>query len=179
MPSSVHEYREYRIAIYSPLWHYAVVTPAGSNRVIEFGNDEPTSSVDEGPDVCLTRARARSSTNLSRPRSTTELNSSPLTPPSNGRIGRVHGQPYRNPQALSGMLNLLTELSTRQTLSAHLRHHRRAHVCHPRHRATTIDDRLQGHKWLLVRHGRGCPDHSVQIARPSRSSLQTLWDILQ
>jgi len=58
MPSSVHEYREYRIAIYSPLWHYAVVTPPGSNRVIEFGNDVPTASVVEGPDVCLARARA-------------------------------------------------------------------------------------------------------------------------
>lgn len=58
MPSSVHEYRGYRIAIYSPNWHYAVVTPPGSNRVIEFGNERPTSSVVEGPDTCLIRAKA-------------------------------------------------------------------------------------------------------------------------
>ncbi|MGF9565081.1 hypothetical protein AAIH70_16325 [Neorhizobium sp. BT27B] len=58
MPSSVHEYRGYRIAIYSPSWHFAVVTPPGSNRVIVFGNEKPTASVVEGSEACLTRAEA-------------------------------------------------------------------------------------------------------------------------
>jgi hypothetical protein len=50
--------RRYRIAIYSPNWHYAVVTPPGRNRVIEFDEEKPTVSVVAGPDICLSRAKA-------------------------------------------------------------------------------------------------------------------------
>lgn len=58
MPSRVEHYRGYRIAIYSPTGHFAVVTPPGSNAVIEFGAQRPASSVVEGSDVCLDRAKA-------------------------------------------------------------------------------------------------------------------------
>jgi hypothetical protein len=57
MPSMVREYRQYRIAIYSPSDHFAVVTPPGGNSVIKF--DGPArSGVVEGPLVCLARAQA-------------------------------------------------------------------------------------------------------------------------
>lgn len=58
MPSMVHEFRGYRIAIYSPNSHFAVVTPPGSNNVIRFGSKKPTSTVVEGPLVCVERAKA-------------------------------------------------------------------------------------------------------------------------
>ena len=57
MPSMVREYRQYRIAIYSPSDHLAVVTPPGGNSVIKF-ESPARSSVVEGPLVCLDRAQA-------------------------------------------------------------------------------------------------------------------------
>jgi hypothetical protein len=56
MPSRVEEHRGYRIAIYSPLNHYAVVTPPGGNAVIDFGKPA-VATVVEGADVCLVRAK--------------------------------------------------------------------------------------------------------------------------
>jgi hypothetical protein len=56
MPSLVREYQGYRIAIYSPISHFAVITPPGSNRIIE----QPRATVVEGPLVCLDRAKALS-----------------------------------------------------------------------------------------------------------------------
>lgn len=58
MPSLVWEYRGYRIAIYSPISHFAVITPPGSNRIIDLGNRQPRATVVEGPLVCLERAKA-------------------------------------------------------------------------------------------------------------------------
>lgn len=58
MPSMVREHQGYRIAIYSPLSHCAVITPPGSNRVIELGDRKPRATVAEGPLVCLERAEA-------------------------------------------------------------------------------------------------------------------------
>ena len=58
MPSLVREYRGHRIAIYSPSDHFAVVTPPGGNRVIDFKGRQARSSVVEGPLVCLDRAQA-------------------------------------------------------------------------------------------------------------------------
>lgn len=58
MPSMVREYRQYRIAIYSPSGHFAIVTPPGSNRVIDFKDRQARSTVVEGPLVCLDRAQA-------------------------------------------------------------------------------------------------------------------------
>ena len=56
MPSMVREYRQYRIAIYSPSDHFAVVTPPGGNSVIKFQSPARSSLV-EGPLVCLGRAQ--------------------------------------------------------------------------------------------------------------------------
>lgn len=56
MPSIVRDFEGYRIAIYSPLGHFAVVTPPGSNRVVDLGERQPRSTVVEGPLVCLERA---------------------------------------------------------------------------------------------------------------------------
>ncbi|WP_149342778.1 hypothetical protein [Neorhizobium sp. P12A] len=56
MPSQVHHHRGYRIAIYSPTDNYAVITPPGSNAVIDFKERQPQSTVVEGPNVCLERA---------------------------------------------------------------------------------------------------------------------------
>lgn len=58
MPSAVHEFNGYRIAIYSPLSHFAVITPPESNLVIDLGQRQPRSTVVEGPLVCLARAEA-------------------------------------------------------------------------------------------------------------------------
>ncbi|TWF49494.1 hypothetical protein [Neorhizobium alkalisoli] len=58
MPSIVHEYKGYRIAIYSPSGHFAVICPPGSNRVIDFKERQPRATVVEGPLVCLERAQA-------------------------------------------------------------------------------------------------------------------------
>jgi len=58
MPATVREYKGYRIAIYSPSSHFAVITAPGSNRVIDFRKRQPRSTVVEGPLVCLDRAEA-------------------------------------------------------------------------------------------------------------------------
>jgi hypothetical protein len=58
MPSMVHEFRGYRIAIYSPNSHVAVITSPGSNQVIHLGEDEPRATIVEGSLVCLERAKA-------------------------------------------------------------------------------------------------------------------------
>jgi len=58
MSSMVREYHQYRIAIYSPSDHFAVVTPPGGNSVIDFKGRQARSSVVEGPLVCLDRAQA-------------------------------------------------------------------------------------------------------------------------
>lgn len=57
MASTVAYYREYRIAIYSPGGHFAVITPPRSNAVINFGSKRPKSSVVEGPEICIQRAK--------------------------------------------------------------------------------------------------------------------------
>jgi len=56
MPSAVRDFRGYRIAIYSPSGHFAVITPPGSNRVIDLGEKQPRATIVEGPLVCLSRA---------------------------------------------------------------------------------------------------------------------------
>jgi hypothetical protein len=58
MPARIEEYKGYRIAIYSPMDNYAVITAPGENAVIDFGPATPRSSVVEGPIVCLERAKA-------------------------------------------------------------------------------------------------------------------------
>ncbi|SFB61764.1 hypothetical protein SAMN03159496_05898 [Rhizobium sp. NFR07] len=58
MPATVHEYKGYRVAIYSPSSHFAVITGPGSNRVIDLQEKQPRSTVVEGPLVCLDRAKA-------------------------------------------------------------------------------------------------------------------------
>jgi hypothetical protein len=58
MPAMVREFQGYRIAIYSPLDHFAVITPPGCNRVIDFKEAQPRSTVVEGLLVCLARAEA-------------------------------------------------------------------------------------------------------------------------
>ncbi len=58
MPSIVREYKGYRIAIYSPSDHFAVICPPGSNRVIDFNEKQPRATVVEGPLACLERAQA-------------------------------------------------------------------------------------------------------------------------
>lgn len=58
MPATVREYKGYRIAIYSPNLHFAVITGPGSNRVIDFQENQPRSTVVEGPLVCLDRAES-------------------------------------------------------------------------------------------------------------------------
>lgn len=56
MPATVHEYKGYRIAIYSPSSHFAVITAPGSNRVLDLQEKQPRATVVEGPLVCLDRA---------------------------------------------------------------------------------------------------------------------------
>lgn len=58
MPAMVREYKGYRIAIYSPSSHFAVITAPGSNRVLDLQEKQPRSTVVEGPLVCLDRAKA-------------------------------------------------------------------------------------------------------------------------
>jgi len=58
MPATVHEYKGYRIAIYSPSSHFAVITAPGSNRVLDLQDKQPRSTVVEGPLVCLDQAEA-------------------------------------------------------------------------------------------------------------------------
>lgn len=58
MPSMVREYQGYRIAIYSPGGHFAVITAPGSNRVLDLKEMQPRSTVVEGPLACLQRAKA-------------------------------------------------------------------------------------------------------------------------
>jgi len=58
MASSIEYHIDYRIAIYSPGGHFAVITPPGSNAVINLGPKQPKSTVVEGAAVCLQRARA-------------------------------------------------------------------------------------------------------------------------
>lgn len=58
MPANVEQYKGYRIAIYSPGEHFAVVTPPGGNAVIDFVHGRPEASRLEGAEVCLERAKA-------------------------------------------------------------------------------------------------------------------------
>lgn len=58
MPATVHEYKGYRIAIYSPSSHFAVITAPGSNRVLDLQENQLRATVVEGPLVCLDRAKA-------------------------------------------------------------------------------------------------------------------------
>ncbi len=58
MPAHVEEYRGYRIAIYSPGDHYAVMTPPGSNSVMDLRDRIPRSTAAEGRELCLERAKA-------------------------------------------------------------------------------------------------------------------------
>ncbi len=58
MPAMVREYKGYRIAIYSPSSHFAVITAPGSNRVLDLQEKQPRSTVVEGPLVCMDRAKA-------------------------------------------------------------------------------------------------------------------------
>jgi hypothetical protein len=58
VPQYVEEFKGYRIAIYSPLDHYAVITPPGGNAVIDFGDRRPTATASEGMAVCLERAKS-------------------------------------------------------------------------------------------------------------------------
>ena len=57
MPKFVGHHRGYRIAIYSPNDHYAVVTSPGSNAVLQLGEQVPRATVVEGLATCLERAR--------------------------------------------------------------------------------------------------------------------------
>jgi hypothetical protein len=58
VPSYVEQFKGYRISIYSPNDHYAVITPPGSNAALDFGERRPQASVVEGLEACLGRARA-------------------------------------------------------------------------------------------------------------------------
>ncbi|PWE54426.1 hypothetical protein DEM27_20160 [Metarhizobium album] len=58
MPSMVREFEGYRIAIYSPGGHFAVITAPANNRVLDLKEKQPRSTVVEGPLVCLQRAEA-------------------------------------------------------------------------------------------------------------------------
>jgi len=49
MPAMVREYKGYRVAIYSPSSHFAMITAPGSNRVIDLQEKQPRSTVVEGP----------------------------------------------------------------------------------------------------------------------------------
>jgi hypothetical protein len=57
VPKFVDHHRGYRIAIYSPNDHYAVITPPGSNAVLQLGEQVPRATVVEGLATCLERAR--------------------------------------------------------------------------------------------------------------------------
>lgn len=58
MPTMVREFEGYRVAVYSPSSHFAVITPPGSNRVIDLKERQPRATVVEGPLACLERAEA-------------------------------------------------------------------------------------------------------------------------
>jgi hypothetical protein len=58
MPAFVREFKGYRIAIYSPSSHFAVITGPGSNRVLDLQEKQPRSTAVEGPLVCLDRAES-------------------------------------------------------------------------------------------------------------------------
>lgn len=58
MPTMVREFEGYRVAIYSPGSHFAVITPPGSNQVIYLRERQPRATVVEGPLACLERAEA-------------------------------------------------------------------------------------------------------------------------
>jgi hypothetical protein len=49
MPAMVCEYKGYRVAIYSPSLHFAVITAPGSNRVLDLQEKQPRSTVVDGP----------------------------------------------------------------------------------------------------------------------------------
>lgn len=57
MPSHVESYRDYRVAVYSPGGHFAVITAPGSNAVLDLKDRQPRSTVVEGADICLARAK--------------------------------------------------------------------------------------------------------------------------
>jgi len=52
----VRDFNGYRISIYSPNDHFAVITGPGSNAVIDWRENQPRSTVVEGAAVCLDRA---------------------------------------------------------------------------------------------------------------------------
>jgi hypothetical protein len=54
----VREFERYRVAVYSPSSHFAVITPLGSNRVIDLKERQPRATVGKGPLACLERAEA-------------------------------------------------------------------------------------------------------------------------
>jgi len=56
LPSMVRESHGFRISIYSPNDHFAVITAPGSNAVIDLKQNQPQSTVVEGAYVCLDRA---------------------------------------------------------------------------------------------------------------------------
>jgi hypothetical protein len=58
MPKHQEEYKGYRIVIYSPLDHKAVIMPPGRNAVMDFGDRQPSATVVEGLEVCLQRAKS-------------------------------------------------------------------------------------------------------------------------
>ena len=57
MPSHIERYRDYRLAVYSPGGHFAVITAPGSNAVLDLRERQPRSTVVEGVDTCLERAK--------------------------------------------------------------------------------------------------------------------------
>ncbi|WP_105430247.1 hypothetical protein [Neorhizobium sp. T6_25] len=57
MPKFVDHHRGYRIAIYSPNDHYAVITPPGGNAVLQLREQVPRATLVEGLATCLERAR--------------------------------------------------------------------------------------------------------------------------
>lgn len=56
MPTIVREFEGYRVAIYSPGSRFAVITPPGSDRVIDLKERQPRATVVEGPLPRLERA---------------------------------------------------------------------------------------------------------------------------
>ncbi len=74
MPSMVREFKGYRIAIYSPGGHFAVITAPASNRVLDLKDGRPQSTVVEGALVCLARAETVVQALVERSAAVTERN---------------------------------------------------------------------------------------------------------
>jgi hypothetical protein len=56
LPAAVTYHQGYRIAVYSPNDHFAVITAPGSNAVLQLGDRSPRATIVEGSTVCLDRA---------------------------------------------------------------------------------------------------------------------------